>query len=110
MKKFRYAAVVPCYNVGRACEPVLRKTSAEITSVVAVNDGSTDETASVLSSIALSNLSVLQHPSNRGKGAALMTGFRYLMDTTDCDSIITLDSDGQHDPSLLPEFQRLFDS
>lgn len=110
MKKFSYAAVVPCYNVGRACEAVLRKTSAQIGTVVAVNDGSTDDTGSALSSLNLPNLSVLQHPSNRGKGAALMTGFRHLMDTTDCDAVITLDSDGQHDPSLLPEFQHLFDS
>jgi glycosyltransferase involved in cell wall biosynthesis len=110
MKKFHYAAIVPCYNVGRACEPVIQKTSQFINTVVAVNDGSTDDTASVLSKLNLSNLSVLQHPANRGKGAALMTGFRHLIDTTDCDAIITLDSDGQHDPSLLPEFQRMFDS
>ena len=110
MRKIHYAAVVPCYNVGKACEPVLRQTSALITTVVAVNDGSTDDTASVLSGLNLSNLSVLQHPSNRGKGAALMTGFRHLLDTTDCDAIITLDSDGQHDPSLVPEFQHVFDS
>lgn len=110
MKNFKYAAVVPCYNVGRACEPVIRKTSELITNVVAVDDGSTDDTAAILSAMNLPSLSVLRHASNRGKGAALLTGFKHLIDTTDCDAIITLDSDGQHDPTLIPQFQQMCES
>jgi glycosyltransferase involved in cell wall biosynthesis len=46
---------------------------------------------------------VLRHESNRGKGAALKTGFQYLMDQG-YDGAVTIDADGQHDPAEIPLF------
>src|SRR5437660_1397600 len=69
--------VVPVYNEGASLEDVLRRVY-ELplrTEVIAVDDGSTDETLSILRSFEKSKgLTVLQHDRNRGKGAAVRTG------------------------------------
>jgi len=64
--------------------------------VIVVDDGSTDKTAEIAK---LAGAEVLIHPQNRGKGAALKTGFQA---ARDADIIVTLDSDGQHRPSEIP--------
>jgi len=61
-----------------------------------VDDGSSDRTAEVA---ALAGAEVLHHSQNRGKGAALKTGFESLNDDT---VIVTIDTDGQHDPADIP--------
>lgn len=47
---------------------------------------------------------VLRHPRNFGKGAALKTGFGYLLKNTRVNWIATLDADLQHPPEKIPEF------
>jgi glycosyltransferase involved in cell wall biosynthesis len=64
--------------------------------VIVVDDGSSDKTAEIAK---LAGAEVLMHPNNRGKGAALKTGFQA---AKDADIIITLDSDGQHQPREIP--------
>jgi glycosyltransferase involved in cell wall biosynthesis len=44
---------------------------------------------------------VVSHAGNLGKGAALRTGFEYLL-KTDLAAVVTLDADGQHAPSEIP--------
>jgi glycosyltransferase involved in cell wall biosynthesis len=99
----RYAALVPCYNVGRACVPVLESTSRLVDLCVTIDDGSTDDTRACMDSVQAGNLQVLAHSRNQGKGAALVTGFRFLLERG-FDAMLTLDGDGQHDPSLIPRF------
>lgn len=101
----RYLAIVPCYNVGDACKPVLTNVLRHIDLCVAVDDGSTDNTASIIQQLKLPGLELVKHPGNLGKGRALITGFRHAMEShPELDSIITLDGDGQHDPNLIPNF------
>ena len=69
--------------------------------MIVVDDGSTDETASVATAL---GATVLNHRSNRGKGAALRTGFDYVLAADQFDSAITMDADLQHDPADLPAF------
>jgi len=65
--------------------------------VLVVDDGSAAEYRGIFDEIAgWDGCAVLRHPVNRGKGAALKTGFRYLLDETDFAGVITADSDGQH--------------
>lgn len=90
--------VVPCYNVGDACVPVLASARSHLASVLAVDDGSTDSTGEHL---AASGVPVLTHPANRGKGAALLTAFRWALDRG-YEGVLTLDGDGQHDPADIP--------
>jgi glycosyltransferase involved in cell wall biosynthesis len=101
----RNFAIVPCYNVGDACKPVITEVLRHVDHCIAIDDGSTDQTASVIQELKLPGLELLKHPRNLGKGKALITGFRHAMEShPELDSVITLDGDGQHDPSLIPNF------
>ena len=63
--------------------------------IFVVDDGSTDTTPAVLAT--QEGITVLRHPVNRGKGAALLTGFAAAAPT--CDWALTIDADGQHNPA-----------
>jgi glycosyltransferase involved in cell wall biosynthesis len=100
-------AVIPCYNVGSLCAPVIEQTRACVKKIVAVDDGSTDDTALHLSK---TGVTVLTHAKNAGKGAALITAFKYFLESDECracDSVLTIDGDGQHNPG---EIGRLLDA
>jgi glycosyltransferase involved in cell wall biosynthesis len=68
--------------------------------VLVVNDGSTDGTSRVACE---AGATVIDHPENRGKGAALKTGFEYAVERG-YEAAITMDGDGQHDPAEIPAF------
>jgi glycosyltransferase involved in cell wall biosynthesis len=63
-----------------------------------VDDGSTDGTAAGLARA--EGITVLRHEKNRGKGAAILTGFAAMEGKADW--VVTLDADGQHDPADVP--------
>lgn len=66
--------------------------------IVVVDDGSSDR--SVFESCAVvESVVVLHHAQNLGKGAALKTGFRELLDDRRVSTIVTVDADGQHLPN-----------
>ena len=97
--------VVPVYNEGASLEDVLRRVY-ELplrTEVIAVDDGSTDETVSILRSFEESRgLTVLQHDRNRGKGAAVRTGIA----RTTGEVVVIQDADMEYDPSDVIELIR----
>ncbi|MBR4360629.1 MAG: bifunctional glycosyltransferase family 2/GtrA family protein [Clostridia bacterium] len=65
--------------------------------ILVVDDGSAAEYQPIFEEIdGWDGCHVLHHPVNRGKGAALKTGFAYLKEHTDFQGVITADSDGQH--------------
>lgn len=100
-------AIIPCYNVGALCVPVIEQTRNFVDGIIAVDDGSTDDTPLRLSS---TGATVLTHERNAGKGAALLTAFRHFLDSRewkDYDSVLTIDGDGQHNPQ---EIGRLLDA
>ncbi len=100
----RVCAVVPCYNLEGICGPIVRAAAGFADHVIAVNDGSEDETESVLRSVAAecSNVDVLSLPQNCGKGIALLEAFRLATSSVPFDILITLDGDGQHRPEDIP--------
>jgi glycosyltransferase involved in cell wall biosynthesis len=69
--------------------------------VVVIDDGSTDDTVSVAEA---AGATVLRQIPNQGKGAALKEGFRWALSQPDCEALVTLDADGQHDPAEIPKF------
>lgn len=95
--------VIPAYNAAATIVPVINEVVSQGYPVLVVDDGSTDGTAALVSGKAVRCIS---HRSNRGKGAALRTGFRYALEEG-FNGIVTIDSDGQHDPSAI---HRLADS
>ncbi len=93
----RVACVIPVYNHGRTVGELVERTLAQGLPTVVVDDGSSDATADVLAHIP--EVRVIRHATNRGKGAALLTGFRALEGKA--SHVVTLDADGQHDPADL---------
>jgi len=89
------AVIIPVYNHGNQIDEVVRQTTKLGLPVFVVDDGSTDSTAEIIQ--AMDGISVLRHSVNRGKGAALLTGFAAAVEKM-CDWAITLDGDGQHNP------------
>lgn len=96
----RVCAVIPAYNVADRIQDVIKNILAFIPTVIVIDDGSNDATyqrASDARAIAL------RHEVNRGKGAALQTGFEYAL-RHNFDACLTMDGDGQHDHTEIPDF------
>ncbi|OJF15017.1 glycosyltransferase family 2 protein [Couchioplanes caeruleus] len=66
------------------------------TAVVVVDDGSDPAAAPMLTAVAGLGCTVLRHPVNRGKGAALKTGFRHIAAAYPGRDVVCADADGQH--------------
>ncbi len=94
----RVCAVIPAYNEATRIAEVVRSVAPHVASVIVVDDGSTDRTADVA---AQQGAFVLRHPENCGAGAATMTGLDAARGLG-FDIAITIDADGQHDPSDIP--------
>jgi len=90
----RTAFIIPVYNHAGTVGAVIEKVLAFDRPLLVVDDGCTDDTPKVLEG--LRGVTVIRHPVNRGKGAAIMTGFAAVAPL--CDWALTLDADGQHDP------------
>lgn len=98
--------LIPAYNAQKTLGAVLKKIVPLKMDILVINDGSSDGTKRV----ALENgARLLEHPFNLGKGAALQTGFRYILQR-DYQLVITLDADGQHDPNEIPSLLNIFES
>jgi glycosyltransferase involved in cell wall biosynthesis len=92
------AAVIPCFNEGGTIVPLVSALRQHLDSVVVVDDGSTDKTGPKAKE---AGALIFRHERNCGKGAALRTGFSYLLHRG-FEWAVTLDGDGQHDPADLP--------
>lgn len=101
LKQLKTVVIIPTYNNGKTLATVIESVQFYSTDILVVNDGSTDETASILSN--LSSLHVITHPVNRGKGRALKHGLCYAKEQG-YRYAITIDSDGQHFASDIPVF------
>jgi glycosyltransferase involved in cell wall biosynthesis len=95
---------VPCYNE-QATIMALLKLVAEspwVREIIVVDDGSTDGTRQILAEVDNPIVEVVLHEYNRGKGAALRTGFQ----RATSDYVIVQDADLEYDPrefaDLLP--------
>ena len=73
-------------------------------SVYIVDDGSTDQT---FREAKRAGANIIRHPKNRGKGAALKTGFVNIIDHGHA-AVTVLDADGQHLPEEIPKFIEKF--
>jgi len=71
--------------------------------IVAVNDGSSDKTAEIVSEI--SGIKSINHPYNKGYGAALKTGIKNSI----FDWVLFYDSDGQFSPEEIPKLLEYLD-
>ncbi len=98
----RTAVIIPAYQAEDSLPELLERTLRIIPvgSVIVVNDGSKDSTAEVAARF---GVTVLSHEKNRGKGAALQSGFDHVLRSND-DALVTMDADLQHRPEDIPRF------
>lgn len=97
----------PAYNEEKLIEQVIRNAAQVLKdkehSIVVVDDGSRDQTLSILNKLDLP-LTVVAHPQNRGLGRALFTGIETILPLAkDDDIIVTTESDGAQKPEKLLE-------
>ena len=98
----KISIVLPAKNESAAIGQTLQQLRMQCASaeIIVVNDGSSDDTASVASA---AGARVLHHPYSKGNGAAIKTGAR----AATGEVIVFMDADGQHDPADIP---RLLDT
>lgn len=94
----RFCALIPAYNLSQTISEVVHQTREHIREILVVDDGSQDDTARLAKE---SGAKVLRIANNRGKGWALRSGFKHLLEKP-WEGIITLDGDLQHDPVEIP--------
>ena len=93
-------ALIPTYNNAGTIVDVVRRVHQYMRDIIVVVDGSTDDSYALLQNIGFP-LTIVQHDRNRGKGAALVSGFRKALDLG-YDFALTIDGDGQHYPEDIP--------
>ncbi len=102
----RIAVVVPCYKVRDQVLGVLAGIGPEVSRIYVVDDACPQKTGlRVVEECRDPRVEVLRHESNRGVGAATVTGYRRALED-DAEVIVKVDGDGQMDPSLVPRFVR----
>jgi glycosyltransferase involved in cell wall biosynthesis/uncharacterized protein (DUF2062 family) len=110
--------VIPVYNHAATLPAVVRGALAAHPHVLVVDDGSTDIPAEATARPQAEGepfvpgpghplfglpVTCLRHRTNRGKGAAIMSGAAEA-ERRGLSHILTLDADGQHDPADIPAF------
>jgi len=91
------SVIVPVYNEARTIKQILEKINCvDIDKeIIVVDDGSCDGTEKILGQIKYNNLKIIHHSSNRGKGAAFLTGLSH----ANGEFIIIQDADLEYDPA-----------
>jgi glycosyltransferase involved in cell wall biosynthesis len=95
----RVLTAIPVYNEAKHVRNVLAEVRRYSRNILIVNDGSTDGTAELLDRER--GLFRVNHPTNGGYGAAIISAFRFALES-EFDVLITMDCDGQHQPERIP--------
>jgi len=96
MAKPKVSVVIPAYNEATSIGEVVASCKAFCDEIIVVDDGSTDDTAEIAKN---SGAVVICNEKNLGVTKTTQIGF----ERAHGDIIVTLDADGQHDPSEIPK-------
>ena len=91
--------LIPAYNPEEKIIAVIKGLPKGVfDQVLIVNDGSNPKYLEIFNQLSMiSNVNILEHETNQGKGAALKTGFSYILkNAKNCLGVVTADADGQH--------------
>jgi len=94
----RILICIPAFNESRNIVEIINKSKKYADGVIVYDDGSTDDTSEVART---AGATVLKSPKNTGYGAAIRALFQAAKDQN-ADVMVTLDSDGQHNPDHIP--------
>jgi len=92
--------VIPVYNHAQTLRDIVFRSLEVHDAVMVVDDGSTDGGIDTLAGL---DVHIVQHGSNRGKGAAILTAAKACRQLG-MTHIATIDADGQHDPVEIRSF------
>lgn len=99
MNKDKISVIIPAYQPDEKLLTTIQSLIASgFSDILVINDGSREETATLFAEAeAFPQCTVLHHPENRGKGAALKTAFQFFLENRpDRLCAVTADADGQH--------------
>ena len=97
----KLSIIIPCYNEENTIEELIsavKLAPVKDKELIVVDDGSTDRTRDILSRIKDENIAVIFHEKNKGKGAALRTGFQKATGQI----CVIQDADLEYDPKEYP--------
>ena len=95
------SVIIPCFNEVKTLNELLaavKQCGVENLEIIIVDDCSTDGTRELLKNLNDETIKVLYHDFNKGKGAALRTGFK----SATGDICIVQDADLEYDPKEIP--------
>lgn len=102
----KVSVIIPFFNERNSIQKVIEQTGHFTDYIIAVDDGSTDNSDNLVS--VNDKVILIKHETNLGKGAALKTGFIKSIELK-TDYTVTIDADFQHPPELIPEFFKLLE-
>jgi glycosyltransferase involved in cell wall biosynthesis len=97
--ELRIAVVIPAFNEAAKIAATVASVPAVADDIYVIDDASTDDTG--VRAQQSGRATVLRHPTNRGVGAAIATGYRRVLQSN-ADVAVVMAGDGQMDPDDLP--------
>lgn len=89
----KICVLIPSYNEAKTIGGIIRDLKGKNLSVCVIDDGSTDQTASIAGK---GGAFVIKHRENQGKGSSLRDGFVYAL-KEGFAAVLVMDGDGQHE-------------
>ena len=93
MKSPSILLIIPAHNEAKSIKKTLSIVNASPYDYIVINDGSTDQTATILADLHAPHLNL---SFNLGIGGAVQTGYKYALENG-YDIAVQFDADGQHD-------------